>query len=104
MDLFDLVSDLNKDAMKVKENKDRAKERVTENGNKKASERRLKVKDKEQKKVNNDEVLHSGMYRLKLLSFRQISNAAQCRQTSSNLCKNIIQHCVSFVTCKKCSL
>nr|XP_055030895.1 protein-methionine sulfoxide oxidase mical3a isoform X6 [Misgurnus anguillicaudatus] len=55
VDLFDLVSDLNKDAMKEKEHKDRAKERVTENGNKKASERRLKGKEKEQKKVNNDE-------------------------------------------------
>ncbi|XP_073709825.1 protein-methionine sulfoxide oxidase mical3a isoform X6 [Misgurnus anguillicaudatus] len=55
VDLFDLVSDLNKDAMKEKEHKDRAKESVTENGNKKASERRLKGKDKEQKKVNNDE-------------------------------------------------
>ncbi|XP_065139596.1 protein-methionine sulfoxide oxidase mical3a isoform X4 [Paramisgurnus dabryanus] len=54
VDLFDLVSDLNKDAMKEKENKDRAKERVTENGNKKASERRLKVKDK----VNNDESVY----------------------------------------------
>nr|XP_055030893.1 protein-methionine sulfoxide oxidase mical3a isoform X4 [Misgurnus anguillicaudatus] len=58
VDLFDLVSDLNKDAMKEKEHKDRAKERVTENGNKKASERRLKGKEKEQKKVNNDESVY----------------------------------------------
>ncbi|XP_073709830.1 protein-methionine sulfoxide oxidase mical3a isoform X11 [Misgurnus anguillicaudatus] len=58
VDLFDLVSDLNKDAMKEKEHKDRAKESVTENGNKKASERRLKGKDKEQKKVNNDESVY----------------------------------------------
>ncbi|XP_057203687.1 protein-methionine sulfoxide oxidase mical3a isoform X11 [Triplophysa rosa] len=37
VDLFDLVSDLNKDAMKGKENnKARAKERVAENGNKKS--------------------------------------------------------------------
>lgn len=59
MDLFDLVSDLNKDAMKEKENnKARAKERVSENGNKKVSARRVKerVKDEGQKKVKDDEV------------------------------------------------
>ncbi|KAA0715142.1 Protein-methionine sulfoxide oxidase mical3a [Triplophysa tibetana] len=57
MDLFDLVSDLNKDAMKEKENKARAKERVAENGNKKVSARRVKerVKDEGEKKVKDDE-------------------------------------------------
>ncbi|XP_056621877.1 protein-methionine sulfoxide oxidase mical3a isoform X2 [Triplophysa dalaica] len=61
MDLFDLVSDLNKDAMKEKENnKARAKERVSENGNKKVSARRVKerVKDEGQKKVKDDESVY----------------------------------------------
>lgn len=58
MDLFDLVSDLNKDAIKDKENKARARERVAENGNQKVSSRRVKerVKDEAQKKVKDDEV------------------------------------------------